>query len=343
MRARLSSLLVLLAAGRFVVACGGGGGGGSPTDGGSTATNETGADVAADVEMPGMVTLPVACQQYAAAYCKQLQSCFAFALTSVYGTESNCETRLAIACNAAGTAPSTANTPAAIASCATAAAAASCSAEYQDQVPAACSGARGSLATGAACLDGAQCKSGFCPKVGACGTCAVAPSAGGACVNGACPAGLKCNGSAVCATPATAGATCKASADCESDLVCASGKCTTPAKSDAACSFDGSTAPECDSIAGLFCNTSTKRCEPFKSATTGAACGLDTTTGSFTLCDSASYCQTVDATKATGKCVARVADGAACTADGLLASNPCSAPAVCDGGTCKLPNGAACK
>jgi hypothetical protein len=289
-------------------------------------------------------TTDTACSSFAATLCATTQMCNAAAVTIAFGSVDDCKARLVASCTAAASAPSTGITPAKIQSCADAEKSLACSEYYKTGISTVCQPITGSLANGSPCLDDAQCQTSFCTKAAntLCGTCAAPPAAGAPCANGKCPNGLRCNASDVCAAAATSGQKCTGSADCEGDLTCNVGLCGKPAQNGEACSLQGDTAAACDPLAALWCNTVSKKCEPYKIAAAGAACGLDTTTGGLTTCDATAYCQVVDAKTFKGTCVARTPDGAACKMDALGGGASCQALAVCDNGVCRVPEATAC-
>lgn len=290
-----------------------------------------------------------ACASFVDAVCAKTDACYAGAIRLAYGDVARCKARTLETCKSAAGAPSTAITADKIQACATGYRNVTCASVYQAAAIPECPSLAGSLAAGAACGEDSQCQSAFCGKLAgaSCGTCATPPAAGGACVGGRCPSGLRCDASQKCTKPGSAGQKCVGNDDCQSDLVCNAGACGTPAKAGEACSLTGASGAQCDRLGVLWCNTVSSKCEPIKTAAAGAACGLDIASGALTVCDAAAYCQTVDAKTFKGACVARSADGAACKTDALgdsaSATGSCAAPAICEGGACKVPDAATCK
>lgn len=237
----------------------------------------------------------------------------------------------------------------------------------------------GTLADGAACFDDYQCAGGDCRKTSSdasCGTCAKAAPVGGDCSNAECvegstcvhstgkatcvavkigQAGEACFGSdgtvvrcadglrcafgadeAKCAAPAAAGAACKSQYDCQETLRCIAGKCAAPVAAGGDC-----TALECDK--GFGCSVDHK-CVAITQVGIGQDCDI------VRRC-SEGECVGLSAMGSTdgevsikpGRCVAYLAEGAACSTDSSKDSARCAPPAKCVAGKCTTQSPSACK
>lgn len=315
-------------------------------------------DDAGNAEDGGGISADQACGDNAHYHCLELQACSGELLVTDYGDEGTCETRLKLACLNSLAAPSTGNTPERTEACAQAYRSEPCTDYLDDNPPAACIEATGSIANGSGCAMPGQCQTGFCAIApGAmCGVCAPVPQRGDPC--GAittCGQLLACDtGAEQCSTFATSGTACNRAQLCGAGLYCvgatstASGLCQ-PAveKLAATCDPLGKTGPGCDRLAGLTCNSVSDQCETIQFVAPGQACGSDVG-GQLALCSGAGTCSApIGADAAAGEtCSATAADGAACN----LVSGPfCREPARCilnsDAGTlgtCQFPNALDC-
>ncbi len=238
--------------------------------------------------------------------------------------------------------------------------------------PDACSYVSGTLAAGAACVDGAQCASGDCTFSSSgsadggtstdpsCGTCAELIDVGGACDQGSCGATAVCVGTATSSTCMTvtygaAGAACTGAAECEPAFFCdpTTQRCAAPGPEGSAC---GSYL-EC--AAPLVCGSGNTCAQ---GAASGAACattsdcgrGLGCDPTSMTcialawasageVCSAAAPCLIgicpLGGTSPTGVCPTVVANGQPCPAD---ATSTCDVFASCINGECALEDSAVC-
>lgn len=307
-------------------------------------------------------TAPVTADSAAAAvgtaYCARFQACapvvFATAYTDVASCAATTKAGLLLDLMAAGTS----DTPATLNACASSVSAISCADLFDGKLGSACAPKPGTVADGGACGDNAQCTSAFCKldaEATTCGKCTAAPAEGDACVGGLCPGGLSCGGDNKCHSPGASGAKCDtmAGAGCSATLSCSGGTCVAPGAVGADCDSvlaSTKTKPACDGLTNLWCNTVSNKCEPAKTgAASGAACGIDLTTGSLTQCDPSSFCQVPKENLSAmppsyvGTCMPKVADGAACPTEGLQIGNRCQAPDNCIDGTCKKVDPTLCK
>jgi hypothetical protein len=252
-----------------------------------------------------------ACNTVASALCEKWESCSPFTFAVTYNDAETCRQRVAIGCSLALEAPGTSSTKEKIAACAQSVGAISCESLAQN-FGSACSVDPGQLADGAACGDDAQCRSTFCPKAPGtqCGTCAPQTTEGGPCNNGACSFGLVC---------AKGGNTC---------IKPVAGKVGDPCTGQ----------EQCDVVHAVGCNTNSKKCIPLETADEGGVCGGDGVRPTkYTICTAGGSCSKA----IKGECTAAAHDGEACTDDD---NGPhCVAPARCIGGTCELPDPAACQ
>jgi hypothetical protein len=301
------------------------------------------------------VTADEACNQYAAAVCDKAQSCAGTFISVSFGDVATCKARALLECKADLSAPSTAITPADLAACATASTSASCAALLDNEVVPACLPKSGGLADGQACGTDSQCKSAFCAldgDVAVCGKCAPKPVEGGACLEGKCPAGLRCSRKSTCAKVVADGGACDDGKPCATGSACYKGVCTKgQATEGAACDEATVAAPGCDGTKGFLCLA--KKCTQAKFAAEGQPCGLEldasmTALKSVTLCQKGGYCKGVDTSARPpvfkGTCAPAAKEGEACVADADISKGPgCLEPAECVGGKCVLPDPAACK
>lgn len=289
---------------------GGGGADVSASDGASadaSADGSTSSD--SSTSDSGGTTAQAACAALADAVCAKLQSCAPFAVGATYGDAATCKARVALTCVPAFGATGTSATPAKTAACAQSVSGLACAAFLANQLGAACAVAPGTVASGGACGDDAQCASTFCARApdAACGTCAAPTAAGDACVHGACSTGTVC----------PAGQT----------------KCIAPGTGQVG---DACTVQEnCDLARGVGCNTQSGKCLALTLAT--STCGASSITPtSYAVCPASGTCSAVFG----GTCAAAAADGHACSASATGAH--CVPPAKCIGGTCAVPDATTC-
>jgi hypothetical protein len=253
-----------------------------------------------------------ACNDSAAAFCAQLQSCAPFALQAEFGDSATCATRFALGCLQTLAFPGTSANATNLETCASAIPAVSCSDFVVGNLGNACNTKAGTLANGANCGDDAQCTSTFCARApdSQCGVCSPVSTAGGACVNQACSTGFACpTGGSKCQVPVAGqiGDSCQSQSDC--DLAHAVG-----------------------------CNTNNNKCLKLEIATSGGSCGADSVTPTmFTICPANGTCDAL----LNGNCHSAAADGAACSTS---SSGPtCLSPAKCVGSICTLPDATKCQ
>lgn len=286
--------------------------------------------------MAAAVDATQACTQFANAICSGLARCSTRLVESVYGDAVSCAQRTAQTCLDGLALADAHGSALGIMSCATALAAASCSALLENAMPVECRQAPGARGDGQACASDAQCQSTRCARndgAAACGTCAELAVAEQPCAaNSDCVIGLVCTGDHVCRAPSTVEVQCDATHPCAMPLVCASGACAGPLDAGATCD---PTQDHCNVYAGLLCDPTALACKPWLSADAGQACGY-TTTG-YALCKASGACATSAA--GSGSCLAAISDGASCTADGPA---HCLPPARCITGACRLSPSEVC-
>lgn len=311
----------------------------SSSSGSTAAPSDGGTDTAS-------VTADQAATDAAAAYCARVATCTPFYTLISFGDQATCALRMKTQFLGVLTATGTGSTPGLVEGCAGALPGVSCSDLFSGLLPSACQPVAGTGAKGSACADHSQCATKFCgvdASKGICGVCADAPAAEAACVTGDCQDGYACGSDTKCHKIGALGDACDATHTCNATTSCFKGKCAAPSKVGAACDPAGTAQVllPCDSLAGLWCNTKTKKCEAtIENAATGAACGYSATTGSLTLCSAKDYCNITNATTGVGTCAARAADGGACDA---RQSGMCTAPATCTGGKCVVKDPSTCK
>ena len=313
-----------------------------------------------------------ACADSAKARCMRSDTCTnGSANDSKYGNEAACETRLAALCVKNLAAMGTGATAGSVETCAGTISAETCDQFLGGDPGDSCLPPVGTVMTGSACGNSAQCQSTYCAiAVGAsCGSCATVPALNDACgVTGECGArgGLRCVDN-TCITAAAANGTCGKDTPCGPSLSCVIPKAATtgtcvPAVATAgtACDPKRETSAGCDNDLGLYCDPSTSLCVAYTFVADGQPCGV--VNDAFVACTAGDciYPQVaIDAgadagdggdagtrTAATGACKANAADGQPCDTS---AGPHCEAPAHCavttDGGTsgtCVLPDPTTC-
>ena len=299
-----------------------------------------------------------ACGDNARAHCLRIEACSAEQMTTVYGDEGTCETRLKLLCLNSLAAPSAGNDAQKSEACALAYPSWSCT-DYLDVTnpPAACAQAKGGLASGQPCGSPGQCQTGFCAIApgSACGVCAPVPQPGASCAAlTTCGQLLFCDAvSQLCTGFAPSGGACTRTQPCGAGLFCVGSTATTsgvcqPAVEQAGASCDptGKTGAGCDRLAGLTCNSGTSQCATIQFAATGQACG--TVSNQVGLCASAGTCMAAAGADASAgeTCVPTAPDGAACN---LVTGPFCRSPARCitsgdsgTEGTCQFADPASC-
>jgi hypothetical protein len=202
-----------------------------------------------------------------------------------------------------------------------------------------CAPPSGNLATGATCVNPAQCQSGACSIsiTTGCGACVVPQAADGPCNTTAdCQLGLACvSETAQCKPFGALGAACGiAMPPCFVELTCIGGKCAAPLAEGATCNRN---TIECDLSKALICNQNDSTCK--KMALGGTTCGFSSTDGTLHGCNLDNYCDSP--TVMDGTCRPRVGAGAPCTLDqrgaDFLGHN-CAPGLQCLSGTCRAPD-----
>lgn len=311
------------------------------------------------VTAPSGPTAAQACASLAQAECARRDACSSHFLTvRVYGDLATCEQRVRDACVTSLAARGTGQTPVNVVACARAYPSIACVDVLNgDNLPTVCLAQAGSIADGAACRFASQCRSGWCavPTGSACGVCAAAPSAGAMCNGPGAPQGcggrgLVCVGESAtapgtCVARGAAGSLCDATHPCGAGLSCTPVAATAPmrtcqpAGATAGVACAGPSAPGCDNILGLSCNTMSRTCQSMTLVAPGAACGLNAD-GSFSVCAGSGECAGYTLASPRGTCSAPAADGSACDrANGPYCRTPASCVVTGTGtaGTCQLP------
>lgn len=204
--------------------------------------------------------------------------------------------------------------------CANALKAVACDAYYDFE----CDVTKGTRANNASCDVNAQCQSGNCSydsvDGASCGRCgapfekAARAGEGQSCAEALCASGLVCTGedaeSAKCVKAKDAGAACTLG-ECKTGLVCRDDKCQAPLADGAAC-------------------TDSYTCELTSACSAGKCTKLSYVKTGET-CDDAHLCE--KGSCVDDKCVAPIADGAACTEESTAS---CDEYAYCISGTCQM-------
>lgn len=270
-----------------------------------------------------------ACRELAAASCANYMTCSSFGMRLQYEDAAACVARRVPSCLAELHAPGNATTPADLSACAAAyASLKSCADYYAGRFLAPCL-RPGTRPNGAPCRSWGQCASNFCPRWGVCGQCADAPRAGSPCAFGLCGTGLLCI-QEQCVVPRQPGETCDANLlACAYPFPCLNGVCAIPAAT-AGAACDPRVSFACDHSQGLNCDANSKTCVSVGFAGPGMPCGK--VNGVSTFCRAGGLC-------VNGRCVAPVADGAACDVEN---GPPCLPGSRCVDGICKLDDPNAC-
>lgn len=277
-----------------------------------------------------------ACADYATYLCELEQSCNLLVFRNLlWGDLAVCKERRKLRCASRLGVNGTSETPARIAACAQALSRFTC-ADYgnQERWPETCGTPAGTLAEGASCGVGSQCRGRACfPSEGnACGTCSVLPGVGASCPNGVCDDFLQCYGGTCVAYPKF-GDSCRYGGPlCGYGLACigaasGQGKCLTHLGIGAMCD---PTAIECNDTQGLVCDGATRLCRP-----DGGLPGPGENCLAGQYCRADAWCNFL-----SGRCETRRREGQSC---GTQTGSPvCLQPANCVGNVCALPNGNAC-
>jgi len=272
-----------------------------------------------------------ACADNAAAYCKQLQMCAQFLVTTQYGDELTCESRQAPGCLDALAAPGTGWTGDKLEACVKARTALDCgSFLYAKPQPNVCR-PTGFVTTSNACRYDAQCGTGYCRTASGatCGNCVTPGATGAPCTSTAdCDGNLMCAGAGTCQPPSTATNACDTTHPCVQGLNCIKGICAAPGALGAMCAA-ANKGTDCDYNQGVYCDATSTSCKAYAIAQAGDACGGATPT----VCAG-------DATCFQSLCVAPAQDGSTCNATSGL---NCMAPSSCTAGMCALFPAAQCK
>lgn len=304
------------------------------TDTSSDSNGDTTTDTAGDTlpEDAGPdATNEQALAVYADATCNLFATCAPFMLGYLYGDLQSCVERYMAGGRAAvlPEAPGVARSADDVIACANAMAAMSCEEMYAGGRNTACPKIPGTLSDGEDCFSDLQCSSGFCDRVGDCGSCAPRLGLGDDCevANVGCADDQTCDAPTMadpttCTATAGEGESCSVTVVCWGNLYCRAGTCEQPgADGDSCDGGDGS----CNGLLGLRCTGGT--CQlAISLADVGEACGI--VGSSYVPCRGSSYCD--DTTK---KCVAKLDDGAACE---VGTTNQCQYYASCQNDVCTV-------
>jgi hypothetical protein len=336
----LLALAFTLAAISF--ACGGSADAGVPTatspadPGGSDDPNARG-NVPADTgwaaggqgSAPGQAppAIVAACGALADAVCQRTKACAPGIFPALYMNDAACVAVNAKRCAADAMSPGVTLDANGTNACATAITTVTCEDLIDDRLPAVCRPS-GTLASGAACLSGLQCKTGFCAgasKGSLCGVCSMPTKAGAACVAGTCPSGSTCQKN-VCVARKKIGEPCTATSECGTGQVCLDGKaCAAGGVEGTLCALDA----DCNILQGLRCSFTTNTCTKLAIVEIGQSCGV--------VGANAALCHASDCSNA-GVCIARVKEGQACSS-----TTRCESGLSCVGSKCVPYDATLCK
>lgn len=287
---------------------------------------------------------------HAGAICTKLAECAPFLLAAGYGDLPTCAARLASVCTEQSKSTGSGMTLASVLACEAALAVASCNDVYANRLPACAF--RGSFPDGATCGDHTQCSSGFCSRAGnLCGVCTAKVGNSGACPTGnndECQSGLVCSSGKLCVPPVAVGAACD-----DATAPCLTGSFCTAAKT---CALTVAVGEKCPGTYlnlanGTLCWAKDAPSSPQLAIQLGAAgkgepCGLNPGNGApATLCAPGGVPGCTPTTGSIdllgmptqGQCAAPREDGFTCST-----STACMTGALCINGTCQIPSGRYC-
>jgi hypothetical protein len=291
--------------------------------------------------------LVAACNNEEQVNCSTQDKCEGSFASLVYGSESNCVTRLSQQCQLQAISPGATYGSTGLATCAANQAAQTCN-QWIGLLTPGC-GFSGTRGLGNPCRFDGQCASGFCDAISfhttgnVCGLCHNPPAEGTAC-NSSCGGdnSVVCehdaSGAGTCVRAGNGGDSCDAVAVCNTGFACAippgasKGTCL-PSTGNAGDACNDEAGPLCDYRRRIFCNGLTHVCAVAANAAPGAACGI-LADGSVAEC-AGGVCR---GTGTQGVCVAYLPDGAACPSGNA----PCAPPGICDQGTCRIVGGDVC-
>jgi hypothetical protein len=283
------------------------------------------------------------CDSYAATRCEHVFGCSAIRPVGqqVYGDIPTCTERLRLLCRIDAAQVGSGLNQASTSTCMAALGRGRCEDGLAEAIEA-CQ-FKGTLAAGVACGTGSQCASGFCraPETGFCGVCAARAAEGAVCdSDAACELPLLCSEAGRCARPAGEGAFCNESIPCARDtFYCnlSESSCRRFGLEGAACN-EGGTAAEARCNRGLICLPygTVGTCQPERMVPAGQYCGFGSQEVPGIACAASGSC-------VSNRCLAPGNDGEACTLSPRGDSNGCLPPALCVGGTCRLPDPGACR
>ncbi len=300
----------------------------APPGSGDPGSGSAGQGVAPNPADPAIVS---ACNTFADALCTRTKACAPGLYPALYANDASCVATNAKRCAKDAASPGVKLDANSTNACAASLATLSCEDLIDERLPAVCRPA-GTLVAGAACVSGLQCQSGFCAGLGSsggkgniCGVCAVPTASGGACVAGTCPAGFTCSKN-LCVARKKIGDACKATSECGTGQVCANGTtCAAAGSLGSLCALDA----DCDVLQGLRCSFTTNKCTQLAIVDVGQSCGFTADTGAL--------CRASDCA-ASGVCIARAKEGAACSV-----STRCESGLACVGAKCAQIDASLCK
>jgi hypothetical protein len=261
---------------------------------------------------------PAECERSAPFYCERLFSCTPAIGRATYATMDECIAQDAIDCRLQGSLIGVG--PMALpnwVACNTALGGLDCN-DFRFAAVPVCEATPGTRLDLEACVDDAQCKSGFCRSIGAaapgfapCGRCMPQTPLGGPCDDSArCARGSVCvNGR--CSLFSGQGGPCLSTAECLGDLACVEGFCNPPRALGAPCKTD-------DACGEAACTNGV--CTAPSTAAPGEACSATTSCRGYAFaCD-----------PATNRCAHMPRAGEPCA----IGADSCPYLHICQAGTC---------
>jgi hypothetical protein len=278
------------------------------------------------------------CVQLAAAVCDRLNKCSPYELRYYYGDTTTCAERLQLTCAPYVELPGSSWTLDRLRACTAGYTNGTCADYFAPGGPAACRPQPGTRTDGATCANSNQCKSAMCNLgLSGCGTCVQPIKSGQAC-NGQkpCELGTSCVANK-CAPDGVKGDACgNGKPACGTGLYCSANACAPVLGIGAMCN-PLTTTGECDPIAGLYCDATTRKCAAYKVVDSGQACGQ--TADGYALCAAGGTCS---GTAPMATCVSAAMDSAAC-GNGTSNNLGCMLPASCSAAICRVFDPSTCK
>ncbi len=292
-----------------------------------------------DAPTPIPTTLAEACTDVAKRGCDRFSACAPFFVEALWGSPDQCALALRGSCILDGNAPGSRIVPADFARCGRGLALLKCEEILNGEALEMCI-PPGARAAGMSCGANSQCGSGYCKRIGLCGTCTIRQPPGGLCNvlfgDIECHSGLAC-AAGVCVVRGGPGDPCSPARPCQKQLGCSNLKACVKPFVDAGNASPCTTDSECSLAHGLFClklqgSGNPGLCQQLKLSGPGEPCPL------LPICSASAVC--VKAPTGELRCLAAGKEGEACGNKAM--GRPCLPPAYCADGICRIANPAMC-